>query len=153
MNAPLLTILLFTVFLTSCNSQKQSQNSSAPIQSLNVARAQLFTVKKCAVLVIASQQEPSKVARYYILQGTPAKEQSIPKSVLNGSNDFVSLQAGSKFWVLALSKTNRYENILTKSADAKILKGFGLSNYQEPGLDFDTFIADLKSGKYDSKFH
>lgn len=103
--------------------------------------------------MIASQQEPSKVARYYILQGTPAKEQSIPKSVLNGSNDFVSLQAGSKFWVLALSKTNRYENILTKSADAKILKGFGLSNYQEPGLDFDTFIADLKSGKYDSKFH
>ncbi|MFN0175887.1 MAG: hypothetical protein ACKVU0_14640 [Saprospiraceae bacterium] len=143
-------LLIFT--LASCHSTKKSQNSSAPIQNLNVAKANLLTVNNCAVLVVASIQTPDKVDRYYVLQGAKAKEQSIPKSVLSESRDFVSLQAGSNFWVLTLKESDRYKNFLTKGADAKIIKGFGFAKYQESGLDFDTFIAELKAGKHDAKF-
>ena len=145
-------LLLLTLAISSCQTKKKTRHSTESIQSLNVAKAQLLTVKKCTVLVIANQKAPEKVARYYVLQGKTTKEQSIPKSVLNESSDFVSLQAESNFWVLTLSQSDRYRNLLTKNAKTQVLKGFGLAKYQESGLDFDTFVAELKSGKHDAKF-
>ena len=145
-------IFLFLVVFCACNNTKSSKTFTDPIQSFNVAQARLLTVNNRVVLVIADQKAPTKVARYYVLQGAKTAELAIPKSILNDSNDFVSLQAGSKFWVLTLSESDRYKNLLTKDADTKILKGFGLAKYQESGLDFDTFIAELKAGKHDAKF-
>ena len=146
-----LSCLIVTLAL-SCQTAKKVQNSNDPIQNLNVAKAQLLTVNKRAVLVIANVQAPDKVNCYYVLQGATTKELSVPKSVLNASSDFVSLQAGSKFWVMTHNQSDRYRNVLTSNADAIILKGFGQAKYQESGLDFDTFIAALKSGKHDAKF-
>ncbi len=146
--------LLFAclIALIACNTTKPKQQFTTPIQSLNISKAQLLTVQKRTVLVVANTQAPDKVACYYVLQGAPAKEQSIPQASLNESNDFVSLQAGSNFWILTLSESDRYRKFLTTGAKAKILKGFGLAKAQESGLDYDTFIAGLKSGKYDSRF-
>ncbi len=147
------SILILTLSLASCHSPKKTQPSTSPIQNLNVAKAQLLTVNKRTVLVVTSNQAPDKVDRYYVLQGAKAKEQAIPKSVLSESKDFVSLQAGSNFWVLTLKESDRYKNFLTDGADAKIIKGFGFAKYQESSLDFDTFIAELKAGKHDAKFN
>jgi len=149
MKAPFF-VFVFSFALTSCCNTAKMKNSTEPVQSLNITRAQLLTIKKCVVLVLASQQEPSKVSKYFVLQGVKANEQVIPKSILNASSDFVSLQAGEKFWILTLSESDRYRNLLTDGADTLILKGFGLAKYQESGLNFDTFIAELKAGKQNS---
>lgn len=128
-------------------------NSASSVQSLNVFKAQLLQVKQSAVLVVANQQDPQKVAYYFDLKGSKTKEQIIPSAIMSTASDFVALQAGSRFWVLTLSDSDRYRSFLTKGAKSTILKGFGLAKYQESNLDFDTFVTEMKAGKHNFKFN
>jgi hypothetical protein len=55
------------IALIACNTTKPMQQFTTPIQSLNISKAQLLTVQKRTVLVVANTQVPDKVACYYVL--------------------------------------------------------------------------------------
>ena len=150
-----IAILAFSFALIACKSSKKMNATNLPeakTESLQVGRGQILQVKNAAVLVVSKTQTPSTVDRYYVLQGVKTKEIVIPSCLLSGSKDFVSLQSGSDFWILTISESNRYKDFLTSNANAVILNGFGLTQYRVKGVDFDTFIQELKDGKHDSKF-
>lgn len=150
-----IAIITFLLAFMACNSSQKAATVNQPegeIESLNVDRAQLLQVKESAVLLLSKATNPNTIEQYFVLQGARTKDINISTSILNYSNDFASLQSGNDFWILALSKSDRYKKYLNQKANQKVIKGYGLAKYNIEGVDFNTFVEELKAGKHDSKF-